>query len=71
MRGLRLLVGVGERTLAWSTQGEAELGAEALGVAAEGEQRVGGGGEEQIEEQAAVAANEWAQQGRQGEHAWK
>ena len=48
-------------------QGEAELGAEALGVAAEGEQRLGGGGKEQIVEQAAVAADERAQQCRQGE----
>ena len=40
---------------------------EALGVAAEGEQRVGGGGEEQIEERATVAAEKRPQRGRQGE----
>jgi len=48
-------------------ESEADLGTEALGIAAEGEERVGGGGEEQIEEEATVAAHERPQRGRQSE----
>jgi len=48
-------------------EGEADLGTEALGVAAEGEQGVGGGREEQVEEHAAVAVDERSQQRWQSE----